>query len=332
MIVLVLLLSVSLIGCNNEVGNVENGDETVKENQVSKLPTLSEFSLDNIQNKAILLVKKGEAVPHLEEVLLNISKEHNVTVEKVEFNEEVESFVEEQVNYIKDVNLDDMYAFEQFIYENYEDNFNDIYWAIEDYVNSKFLGEEKEEDYKALVESIDTEEEKVKQYIDGRIAYMNLKIKDYIEEENLPILLLFTDQEIGRIQGFSKDKLSLHWNLYNNNILDLSLNNPLETIANYAEEKKDFIVTYGMPTCPYCAETEPIVKELAEKENLDYVDVNLNAIYVSENFFDFMEDIEMKEDISQTPTVIFYKEGKEVERIVGYKTRTELVEFINRNK
>ena len=82
MIVLVLLLSVSLIGCNNEVGNVENGDETVKENQVSKLPTLSEFSLDNIQNKAILLVKKGEAVPHLEEVLLNISKEHNVTVEK----------------------------------------------------------------------------------------------------------------------------------------------------------------------------------------------------------------------------------------------------------
>ena len=47
--------------------------------------------------------------------------------------------------------------------------------------------------------------------------------------------------------------------------------------------------------------------------------------------FDFIE-YRNEEDISQTPTVIFYKEGKEVERIVGYKTRTELVEFINRNK
>jgi len=331
---LILLLSVSIVGCSNQSGSENQKDKNITENYVSNLPTLKNFSVENLKNKAVLIVKKGETIPHLEDILYKISQEHDIKIERVEYNEEVENFIQKEIDKVKDVNLEHLYEFEKTVSENYSENFNEIYYAIEDYIADKNLGLEKEENYKALVEKLSgMEEEKIKEYIDGRVAYTGLYISDYIEEENLPLLILFNNEkEFNRIQGFAEDDFTLYWHLYNSNILDLSTTKQLETITKYVKEKKDFIVTYGQATCYYCAETEPIIRKLAENKNIPYVEVNLNTIYTYENFDKFMKDIDMKQDIDQTPTIIFYKEGKEVERLVGLQSKTELMEFINRNQ
>ena len=69
------------------------------------------------------------------------------------------------------------------------------------------------------------------------------------------------------------------------------------------------MVDFGAVWCPPCRSLEPIIKELVD----DYKDkVKIGAVNV-----DNSRDTAGKYGIMSVPTMIFFKEGKEVDRITG---------------
>lgn len=77
-----------------------------------------------------------------------------------------------------------------------------------------------------------------------------------------------------------------------------------EKLAN----KEDVTVYFFSPTCPHCMRTTPIVAPLAEEMGIDLVMYNL--LEFEQGWDDYF--------IEETPTIVQFKDGKEVERIVGY--------------
>ncbi|MGL5715947.1 MAG: thioredoxin family protein [Paraclostridium sp.] len=73
---------------------------------------------------------------------------------------------------------------------------------------------------------------------------------------------------------------------------------------NLEINKQDTLVYFYQQNCIYCKEIEPIILELIEKNNIDITFFNL-------------EDKEVEWDeykIEYTPTMVFYKDGKEYTR------------------
>ncbi len=71
--------------------------------------------------------------------------------------------------------------------------------------------------------------------------------------------------------------------------------------------------------CNPCQRTRPIAEELSREGLIDFI------------FIDVDSEIELlrKFEIKSVPTYILLKDGEEVKRSVGAKTREEFLEFIN---
>ncbi|MCM3675761.1 thioredoxin family protein [Peribacillus simplex] len=82
-----------------------------------------------------------------------------------------------------------------------------------------------------------------------------------------------------------------------------------EELEQDLQDKKDMTVYFYSPDCPHCQKTTPIVAPLAEKLGIDLVQYNL--LEFEQGWSDY--------GIKSTPTIVHYKNGKEQERIVGYK-------------
>lgn len=90
------------------------------------------------------------------------------------------------------------------------------------------------------------------------------------------------------------------------------------------------IIYIARPTCGYCQQQEPIVKNLVYLHNIK---VNyLNTDELSEDGFDKL--IESDEYFSEgfgTPLIILVKDNQIVDKSEGYHTKSELVEFFQTN-
>lgn len=76
--------------------------------------------------------------------------------------------------------------------------------------------------------------------------------------------------------------------------------------------------------CPACIVTNKIWKDIVK----DY-----NDIEIEELDFDFDEDEVQKYNVGDIlPVVIFMDGDKEVERLIGEKTREEIYDFVERNR
>lgn len=76
--------------------------------------------------------------------------------------------------------------------------------------------------------------------------------------------------------------------------------------------------------CPACIVTNKIWKDIVK----DY-----NDIEIEELDFDFDEDEVQKYNVGDIlPVVIFMDRDKEVERLIGEKTREEIYDFVERNR
>ncbi len=102
---------------------------------------------------------------------------------------------------------------------------------------------------------------------------------------------------------------------YQNIILPEDLD---KKIAN----KESFYIYYFASTCPHCKVTTPILMPVAKELGADIKQFNL------EEFKDGWK----RYGIEFTPTLIYYKEGKEVERLVGEQTKEALQSFISKHK
>lgn len=96
-------------------------------------------------------------------------------------------------------------------------------------------------------------------------------------------------------------------------------------LPNELEEKlnnnEDVTVYFFSPTCPHCVRTTPIVAPLSEEMGIDLVQFNLLE------FEDGWDDYR----ITETPTIVQYRDGKETERITGFQEKEVFEEWFNEN-
>lgn len=111
-------------------------------------------------------------------------------------------------------------------------------------------------------------------------------------------------QSAGNIYG----KTDLHPEtaalLDNPNYQNIILPNELKTDL---KEKADMFVYFFSSTCPHCIRTTPVLVPIAKEANIDLKQFNL--LEFNEGWAEY--------GVEETPTLVYYKDGKEVGRMVG---------------
>jgi thioredoxin-like negative regulator of GroEL len=87
---------------------------------------------------------------------------------------------------------------------------------------------------------------------------------------------------------------------------------PEELTKKLADENEVTVYFYS-PTCPHCKRTTPILAPLTDEMGIELHQYNL---------LEFEQGWDQY-GIESTPTIVHYKAGKEVARMVGYHEKTE---------
>ncbi|MDD9313392.1 thioredoxin family protein [Cytobacillus firmus] len=94
-----------------------------------------------------------------------------------------------------------------------------------------------------------------------------------------------------------------------------------EELEKKLNNNEDVTVYFYSPTCPHCQKTTPVVAPLTEDMGIDLVQFNLLE------FEDGWDNYGIKE----TPTIVQYKDGKEVNRITGSQEKEVFEQWFNEN-
>jgi thioredoxin 1 len=87
--------------------------------------------------------------------------------------------------------------------------------------------------------------------------------------------------------------------------------------AEVLENKKPILVDFWAPWCGPCQMMGPIIEEVAAEIGEK---ASVGKLNVDEN-----QEMAEKYGVSSIPTIIFFKDGKEVERMIGVRDKNELV-------
>lgn len=87
--------------------------------------------------------------------------------------------------------------------------------------------------------------------------------------------------------------------------------------------KKIVLLDFFATWCGPCKMLSPILEDLKkEYENIDFYKVDV----------DESRELAAKYHINSMPTLIFVKDGKEIERFIGWKSKEELSKIIDKIK
>jgi thioredoxin 1 len=85
-------------------------------------------------------------------------------------------------------------------------------------------------------------------------------------------------------------------------------------ITNY---KGIAMVDFFLPTCPHCQKVGPTISEIAKETQGKYKIGKINANTNPDKATEF--------SIQSVPALIFFKDGKEVDRIIGAREKAEIL-------
>lgn len=95
-----------------------------------------------------------------------------------------------------------------------------------------------------------------------------------------------------------------------------------DELAEDLKNKEDKTVYFYSPECVHCQRTTPIVAPLAEEMGIDLVQYNL--LEFEQGWDDY--------HIDSTPTIIYFKNGVEYKRIVGYNEKEVFKKWFEDNR
>lgn len=113
------------------------------------------------------------------------------------------------------------------------------------------------------------------------------------------------------------------------------------TYSRYKEKIKsnDYtIVLLASPTCTHCIQYKPLMNKVADDYKLDIYYINVSSVSYDE-YISLHDNITVLKDIYSeegqpsisTPTTIIYKDGKELESILGNIKEKGFLDLLKRN-
>ena len=91
----------------------------------------------------------------------------------------------------------------------------------------------------------------------------------------------------------------------------------------YLADKGVVFVDFWAPWCSPCRMVAPIIDQLADEFKGEAI---VGKVNIDDN-----EDAAVRMGVASIPTMIIFKNGQEVERIVGARPRPQLAEMIRRH-
>jgi thioredoxin 1 len=88
------------------------------------------------------------------------------------------------------------------------------------------------------------------------------------------------------------------------------------------QNKESFFVYYFSPDCPHCRATTPVLAPLAKSAGADFNQYNL---------MEFKQGWQNYK-IESTPTLVYYKNGQETDRLVGEQPEQTWKDFLAKHK
>ena len=302
----------------------------------TQIPTIKNFDETELKNKAVVILPKGGKIPKdMQDTLLEYSNQYNLDIAQVEYNSEVENYSKKQE---KSVNLlNDLKSYDskiQTLKDGSKDSksVDDVYKIIDQAIDEKIKGKDNSNEIKAILSKSTVSEKDLLDYISGRVKYTSSFLLSPISEKELPQVFIFKDKENARINGFITDKKELDWFLIQKGLLNLNKTPEYKKVIENTDKGKTFVTLYVTNSCIYCKNIEEVFKQLCKSKNIEYVLVDINTIGNKPMFDTFLKNGLLKEDISGTPTVVYYKNGKYFSSFVGQKSKQEMENFLNSAK
>lgn len=95
-----------------------------------------------------------------------------------------------------------------------------------------------------------------------------------------------------------------------------------DDIDTKMKNKEPMFVYFFKSDCEHCMVTTPVLYPLTKEMNINLMQLNLLEF----------PDGWTKYKIEGTPTLVYYKDGKEVDRLVGENTKEKFTEFLTKYK
>lgn len=96
----------------------------------------------------------------------------------------------------------------------------------------------------------------------------------------------------------------------------------LKQFEKKVKDSQEFVVYVQETSCPACQESRPILNKVIKENDLEVFSLNIEK---KENYdTSFLEEY----NVDHVPTILKIKDGKEVNRIVGFHTENDYIKFL----
>lgn len=102
----------------------------------------------------------------------------------------------------------------------------------------------------------------------------------------------------------------------------------VDKFYKYMESKNEKVIYYGSNTCGYCQLETPIMKQIKEDYDIDYLYIDATKLTSSDN----KKILDILDSDGATPTIAVVKEDYVVDTNIGYLDGNDMVEFLKKNK
>lgn len=108
----------------------------------------------------------------------------------------------------------------------------------------------------------------------------------------------------------------------------------MKTYIEKLNSSEPQLVYIWRPTCGYCMQLKPIMEEIKNEYNLDYLSIDTDELQ-QESASDFKYFLTSNEYLKNeqwgTPLFLVLKEGKVIDKSEGMKDKAALIEFFKKN-